>query len=672
MSALNVLEQAATIALTRGAKAADVLDLLRPLTARSMAAALGDEDPDLVDDLLTQCGALRGCGGVVKTIREQLPVASGGDDRVGAAVMPAFGVPGDASMTQALRRLGYAGELPAAVLIPPGYRVDGSGVWRATPTDADPEKHAHVSAVVIAVVGTASDAEVPGRERLTLAWRYAGRWVEITIAAEHATAARALHAAVGAAGPVLSDGEAGPVAAWIAAQARSGAEVLPRTESLRRCGWLPSMAGYAAGQLRVGAPVVIDAPGDGERGAPYGVEGGELGGWVEHVWSPLAGERGAIAVVAALAPPLIRVVGALHGFVLSLAGESGTGKTTAARAAASAWGPPSGIMQTWPRTAAGARESLAFRGDVLTYFDEGQNVRNDPGKIVDAIYLVGGEQGATLGQQGGGTRAAQTVRTVLLSTSERMLSLQCAGAVGALARLVEVRGSPIRPGSRALVDRIDGAARTHYGHAGPAVVRWLHEHRSEWAQLRERFVAWKAHYEGGAEDQGARLGAHLALMRVASEVAAQAIPGFVVPEQVFVVAQAAVVETGAERDQALAALHHAHGWWSARASQVKRGDSDVIGVSIGYEAQRIAGGSGKERRAWLSEAMGRCLHEAGYAPDMPVQWARRGWVMVDEAGRPRRRVSSQVDKGRPWCIILTEVAENIVCGADESQEEIAF
>lgn len=666
--ALEALEQAATLALQRGAKAAEVLDLLRPLTSRQAAAELGEADPDLVGDLLTQCGALKGVGAVARTIRGLIPATA--DDDVGPAVRAVS--LGDGSMTAALRRLGYTGALPERLPIPPGYHVDASGVWRLTPTEGEPDRAALVSAVVIAVVGTASDAEVPGRERLTLAWRYAGRWVEVTIAAEHATAARALHAAVGAAGPVLSDGESGPVASWIAAQARSGAELLPRAESMRRCGWLPSMAGYVAGSFRVGAPIVVDAPGSGERGAPFGAESGTLEGWVDHVWRPLSGERGAIAVVAALAPPLIRVVGALHGFTLSMAGDSGTGKTTATRAAASSWGPPKGIMQTWPRRSPAARESLAFRCDTVTIFDEGQNVRSDPAKVVDAIYLVGGELGESLGEQGGGTRAALTVRTVLISTSERLLSLQCAGAVGALARLVEVRGAPIRPGSRELVGRLDAGAREHYGHAGPAVVRWLHEHRDQWPMLRERFAAWKAHYESGADDQGARLGAHLALMRVAAEVAAWAIPGFVVPDHVFDVARAAVAESGVERDQALAALHHAHAWWSARSSQVRRGDASVIGVAVGYEAPRVAGGG--ERRAWLPESLTRCLVDAGYAPDMPVQWARRGWVLVDSTGRPRWRVSSAVDTGRPWCVVLTEAAEAIVCGPDESETQgaIAF
>lgn len=665
--------QGSTPALDRLAEAAahaqaDRLDqaraALRDLLPRAMAAELAQAPRTRVDGYLAVCLGARGLGTLVSTLRRALQAAAPPPDPdAGEGISRRAGAP---TLTAALRAAGYpdADSLPA-LPIPPGYAVDDSGIWRER-EDGDAVR---VCAVPLAVVGR-SVAIDGSRVRLTLAWPYGGRWRVESVSRAHALSGRSLLEALGDAGIPCDGATAAGLASWIAAAEHAADDVLPESRSMDHLGWTPDMTGYALSSHSLGDPVDLVPPGDGEAQAGYGETAGDLAGWIREVWDPLSRHPGAIAVLASLAAPLLAIIDTPHGFTLELAAPKGRGKSTAAEAAASAWGAPGRVVLKWPKTYPGARVSCVFRCDVPTFFDESQNVRKDSTILADALYLVGGTAVQPLGAAGGGTRAQGRVRTILISTGEARAADRCADAPGALSRLISINADPIAPGQRALVQRITQGVRTHYGHAGPAFVSWLIAHRHEWPRIRARYATLLEHQQTTApDDDAARVGAHLAVLHLAAELAQEALR-IVVPPAVLRAGGAAVAESAGERDVPLTALREAHGWWIARR-QSAAGSVVAHGVRIGWDADRVNDGrgdataiegvcgSGSEPIAWLPDALKRALAELGYLPAMIIRsWGERGWLREQGGGyqvRIRRELSGDA-RGGARCYVWSSAA----------------
>lgn len=640
--AVDVLAEAADAA--RADQVADARTLLRAMLDPEAARELALSPRERVEAYLLVCGAARGLGTIVSNLRGAIRLAT-------PAPGPAPGK-GPQDLAAMLRAAGCpeAVELPS-LPVPYGYDVSSDGVWRA---GDDP---VCVARALVAVVGRSVD-EASGITRLTVVWPYAGRWRAETVPRLTAVDGRTLLAALADRGCPVDSTTARPLAEWLSAQEQAAGDALPSSRSQGHLGWTLTGDGYALSGRSLGVAVDAVPPGPGEAQAGYGVASGKMAEWVRTVWLPMSGHPGAAAILAAFAAPLLRVVGSVHGFTLELAAASGEGKSTALDAAATVWGPPSHVVQRWPRTKAGARESLTYRTGVPTFWDEAQDVRRTPDLISDALYMAGGEHGQTLGYGGanGGTREARRIETVLISTGEVPSADRCGDAQGALARLVSLRASPIAPGHAELVRSIAGASRTHYGHAGPAFVAYLLKRRDEWPAIAARYSAIVDDLQAKAtDDQSKRVAVHVALIHLAAELIVAAGIVAEVPKHLLEAVAAAASANADDRDVPLTALYAAHDWWIARRPQAR--EAVEHGIRIGWEDARIATGC---RIAWLSGALHDALTASGYAPQAVIrQWAKRGWLIMQE-GRPTCKLPRAVDESRPRVIAWSAAAMAIL------------
>ncbi|SPJ25449.1 DUF927 domain-containing protein [Palleronia abyssalis] len=278
--------------------------------------------------------------------------------------------------------------------------------------------------------------------------------------------------------------------------------------------------------------------------APHAyARGGSLEGWQDLVADALGNSRLILAVTAGLAGPFLQLLGAESGGV-HLHGPSGCGKTTALRLAASIWGrgdDKNGFLNSWHGTASGKEAQARLHCDTLLVQDElGQSKADDLGEM---IYMIVNGQGKARATQTGGARPIGHWRTILLSSGEltvaqrltqarhgapdvtggqavRLLDLPADAGVG-LGLFETLHDSP---GPTAFADRIAARARTHYGHAGPALVRWIAVHRD---QIRAAAPAALAAFLDSVLDAGDDPQIHRALRRfalfaVAGETAIQA------------------------------------------------------------------------------------------------------------------------------------------------------
>ncbi len=205
-----------------------------------------------------------------------------------------------------------------------------------------------------------------------------------------------------------------------------------------------------------GTVTYAEASSEGDYGA-----GGRLEDWQREVSARCAGNsRLVLAVSAAFAAMVLRVSGHENGGV-HLVGPSSSGKTTAAKAAASVFGGEK-YVQRW-RTTDNGLEGLAERhNDTLLVLDElGQA---DPRRLGDIAYMLANGQGKVRAARTGDAKPRKAWRLLFLSTGEASLSQHMASSGGRAKAGQEVRFVDLpAEGGKGL-----GLFEDLHGAAGPA------------------------------------------------------------------------------------------------------------------------------------------------------------------------------------------------------------
>ena len=181
----------------------------------------------------------------------------------------------------------------------------------------------------------------------------------------------------------------------------------------------------------------------------------------------------AMAVIwACFAPPLLKLMRcpnfAVHAFY-----ESSAGKTIVQEAGASIWGDPSpdsGLIQPWNATIVGLEQRAAFCSDLPLLLSEVGTAKKD--RIEQAIYMLIEGQGRTRGDRRGGTRSAQSWRTVVVSTGETSLTA-ASNYTGPAVRVLEVYGNLLAHLDGDGAVEVEHAVRDNYGVAGINLVETL-------------------------------------------------------------------------------------------------------------------------------------------------------------------------------------------------------
>lgn len=325
-----------------------------------------------------------------------------------------------------------------------------------------------------------------------------------------------------------------------------GVVKMPRLlRCVTRTGWHPGEAGpvfvLPGGEAfgRGAADTILQAD-HANADAAYRVAG-SLAGWQSGVAALAVGnDRMALFVSAAFAGPLLDVMGEPSGGV-HLVGDSRTGKSTLAVAAASVWGKPTADAQlrAWRGTANGLEGTAAETSDALLILDEmGQA---DGREVADVVYMLANESGKQRASRTGAARRRQSWRTLFLSTGEITLAQKVAeagkkamaGLDVRLANLPADAGAGLgvfqdlhgRASPAALAEELRDAARAHHGVAARALLAKLANDRAtKGAELHEALEALRAtfigeHVPAGAAGQIRSVAGRFALIGAAGELA---------------------------------------------------------------------------------------------------------------------------------------------------------
>lgn len=288
-------------------------------------------------------------------------------------------------------------------------------------------------------------------------------------------------------------------------------KIIPRTLVESRLGWTEDMSGFLWGHS-----YLTDAPKEQTsshasvvrfKGADQGDEQfangfhqkGNFSSWTFRTNEALEYPDVAFAFYTSLAAPVLPILG-VDNFTLELCAPSSSGKTTALMLAASAWGNPSlqagSFINTWNGTDNRIGRVAALLNGLPLFLDETklarlQNKKNRFGSdlVTDTIYMIasGLDKGrATLH----GSDRVQPFRTILFSTGESP-SLDLSTDGGSRGRIIDLWGNPFLKTdseSKAVVSRIKLTIKDHYGHAGPCLMQFILDNRSQWS-------LWKSAYE---------------------------------------------------------------------------------------------------------------------------------------------------------------------------------
>jgi putative DNA primase/helicase len=242
------------------------------------------------------------------------------------------------------------------------------------------------------------------------------------------------------------------------------------------------------------------------------------------------------AVACSLAGAVLELIEARDGIGLHLHTESSSGKSTCADVAASLWGNPAKLMQSWDGTGIGLTNSAEFANGMMLYLDE--IGAGDARKMGSIIYTMLNGVSRTQGRKEGGNRAKRTWLMTLISTGEIPMSQFLTDGGHALRGGQEIRmlDIPADVGKFRAFDCIHGradggafsieltaAARANYGCIGREFVAWLIANKAsvkDWVGSSENRIL--AQLDPGAAPTVRRATRKFAILAAALEMAADA------------------------------------------------------------------------------------------------------------------------------------------------------
>lgn len=228
---------------------------------------------------------------------------------------------------------------------------------------------------------------------------------------------------------------------------------------------------------------------------------GTMEGWREMARLCAGNSRLGFALSCAFAGPLLKLAG-LEGGCFAFEGGSSSGKTTALKVAASAWGGEAHV-RAWRTTDNGLEGLAALHNDNVLILDELSQVG---ARVLDeAIYMLANGSGKTRAGKDGNIRKPQRWLSLVLSSGELGLADKLAedgrrARAGQDVRFcgISVEKSDIgvlhgHADAGRLVRRVNELCSLHYGHAGRLFLQKISQ-PATLARTRENL-------RGGIEEQ---------------------------------------------------------------------------------------------------------------------------------------------------------------------------
>jgi putative DNA primase/helicase len=520
-------------------------------------------------------------------------------------------------------------DAPGGLVVPYPYEISLMGVWGRREVPDGRTMRFRVFARPLVVLSLAE--EDGGAVWVTLGWWTGTAWARATIPQ---TTALNHNRITDVEGLGVSTVGAKAVVRYVEAFIDINRMRLPVGRASVRMGWQEG-GGFLWGRtlLADGARTKVAAltPPEGMDAVIAGFTSrGTFDGWRRAHGLVAQYPRIALAVLAALVPPMLKMVPSAPNFVVDWAGMTSTGKTTALRVAASIWGDPSdqgALVQSWASSKVYVERLAGMTSDLPVLLDDTKKA-GDTRVIAKLVYDITTGRGAGRGTVTG-VQATGTWRTVLLSTGEAPCTSYGHDG-GAEARSIVLWGSPLPDGSGELVEALELGLGANFGHLGPAWVEHLQRHGAGEAVAKvyaEGMADWRR-LIGSADPKLGRLGKYVTLLRTCAVLAADWL-GLPWCDEVWHLVRESAERQAGRADQARQALEAAWEWALARRGGFYSGGSTRRAPHDGWLGAWDDGETW-EQIGLLRGPVEAHLAELGFdVAGIVEEWGRRGWLHRD-------------------------------------------
>lgn len=585
--------------------------------------------------------------------------------------------------------------LPKGMVVPSRYYLTPRGIWRKGDED---RPDVPVTTAPILITGRLHHLDSP-RMDLQVAWwvqgRAGGRWHETVVPGRKVADTKAILELRDLGAPVHA-GNARDVVKWLAAFEAANAHILPAGRLSLHLGWQPGMERAFLLGRRLVTPrgerlfdeaspsarwddehlhFAADGQGYGQVVSGYRTAGTPEG-WLQALEQVRDRPAVWLAIYASLLPPMLRLVPELVCFTIDWSGPTSLGKSTATRMAASVWGcpderDPKTVLHLWSKTKVWIERVMGATPDLPMILDDSQKARTTeiPATIV---YKVEGGQGDGRGTREG-IQETTSFRTILLSTGEQPITtLGQTTHGGAVARAVELWGSPLGEESEAnarLARLVKSLVFEHYGHLGLALVRWLvAKDRAPFLRQRYReLLAWTSAQQG-TTGAAYRAADYIVGLQLAREVAHEAL-GLPRPvgEDPVLHAIGAIQRNVQRADVAISAMRDVLGWAASNRARFRtNADAPRQAPSQGWLGVWDSR-PGWEQLALYPHELRAFLVSQRYASPAGLlkTWADKGWLSVEHEHVTKKLM---VDGQRERLVVVLKRAWAELMGAPERAE----
>jgi hypothetical protein len=544
-------------------------------------------------------------------------------------------------------RGGFAGGM-----LPPGYTEGDDGSLWYNPPVGDADKRAarpvKVSDSPLHVAEIQENIDT-GRISLVVTFEYLGRRRSTLLQRSQMSNPRQLISALAGEGAPVSANNARLIVAYLSAYEHAFSSTIPHKRVTSRFGRGRAGGPFFFPGLNSATEFAPLASGDASLYRAYGSRHGSLTGWLDAMRA-LADEALMIpqaAVLAAFVPPLQRRL-QIPNFVLDIHGDTSTGKSTALKLAASAYGrphEPDSLIMQWMNTQVAIEQVASVCGELPVFLDDAQHCPVELKRSV--IYMIANGRGKGRAGRGGGVAETATWHTVALSTSEEPLH-EASPHEGGRGRILPLGGatSPFPRGSAALVQGLEHAVAVNHGHAGEAYIRHLNGWTdAEWFRWQGRYFGLRTELlKTSSSNLLGRVGGYIAAIQLAAEVAG---PLLGLPFKSDVVGgwlKLHLDEQQADQNLVLAALRALADYYVANVQHFARDGQDKRGTVLGAAREgqyvgflRSTVEAVFKPRRWHQTALLNKLSEAGA-------------LLVTEGDRHSKKVSVGGIKHRMVCV----------------------
>lgn len=340
-----------------------------------------------------------------------------------------------------------------------------------------------------------------GHEQVEIAYQRAGAWRSVVMPRRTIADSRACVSDMAPLGAPVDSGTAGDVVEWLRSFEALNEPRLPRAQSVARCGWheVGGKHVFALGSHVTGeSGLIVDRVGTGARLFRGLTMSGDLESHkaaLAKAWaaSPVC----AVAICAALAAPLLKILGA-PSFAVHLSGDSSRGKSSMLKIAASIFGNPADDewLAAWNATLVGLEIRASMLCDLPLCIDEAGT--SEASERTKSTYMLVNGTGRTRGAKDGGLRDGHSWRTVVISTGEERL-VSTNAPTGAQVRVIDLAVDGFGAWGAKEIDACKRDAEAHHGQIGRAWIEWLAACTPEAREkLRADLVKRRAEYAARA------------------------------------------------------------------------------------------------------------------------------------------------------------------------------